>query len=86
MSELPHYGMLAWPDPSPFLTAVEGSSSITVITITIISDRQPRITRQACGCWAREQQVLGTEATNVDDHWLPLTGSTSNVCREHPET
>lgn len=60
MSELPHYGTLARPDPSPFLTAVEGSSSIT---ITIISDRQPRITRQARGGWPREQQVLGTEAT-----------------------
>lgn len=57
MSELPHYGTLARPDPSLFLAAVEGSSSITVIIITIISDRQPRITRQARGGWTREQQV-----------------------------
>lgn len=63
MSELPHYGTLARPDPSLFLAAVEGSSSITVIIITILSDRQPRITRQARGGWTREQQVLGTEAT-----------------------
>ena len=69
MSELPHYGKLAWPDRSLFLTVVEGSSSIIVIIITIItiitiiSDRQLRITQLARGCWTRQQQVLGPETT-----------------------